>query len=111
MIVSPTCILESTILGGRSREIRSTADANAFRFFNGVQWFDVALPEELQNLDNDSYLEFVCLGSDRMLFILVKGTGYELQGYPYQLRLNDADPILESLGSLNLFIQLDEDEQ
>ncbi len=111
LIVSPNCILESTILGGRSREIRSTADANAFRFFNGVQWFDVALPEELQNLDNDSYLEFVCLGSDRMLFILVKGTGYELQGYPYQLRLNDADPILESLGSLNLFIQLDEDEQ
>ncbi len=108
-IVSPNCILESTILGWRSREIRSTVDTNALRFFNGAQWFDAALPDELQNIDDDSYLEFICLGSDRMLFLLVKGTGVELQGYPYQLQLSTANPTLEPLGSLNLFIKVEDD--
>ncbi len=101
-IVLPNCIFESDILGADSMENRTTEGAYSFKFFDGKIWWDVALPEEIAGMREDSYLELMTLGSDRAIFLLVQGKGMEMKLYPYQLLLGTDQPTLEAIGELEL---------
>ena len=73
MILQPNCIIETTLLNpGANVEVQE------MRFFDGVQWHTVALPEEMRNAPDDTF-EVVMLASDRVIFS-VKRNG-EAPGY------------------------------
>lgn len=73
-VVLPNCILESTLLGSYSLEYRDENAPNAMKIFNGEQWVDVALTEELINAGRRDYLEIVAVTSDR-IFLSLRNSG------------------------------------
>lgn len=99
-IALPNCILESTILGTTSKENRTVGQNHSLRYFDGVQWWDVELPEELRNIGTDSFLELSAVGSDRILFVFADGPVQERQLITYQIMLGTEKPELEKLGEL-----------
>ncbi len=99
-IALPNCILESTLLGYGSCESRAEVQQHSLRFFDGVQWWEIELPEELQNMDAESYLELATVASDRILFVFSQGMGQEQQWKTYQIMLGTEEPELEALGQL-----------
>ncbi len=99
-IMQPNCILESTLVGWNSPSIRADVEAHSLHFFDGKQWHDIAIPEELQNMTESEYLEPMALASDRILFAFAKGTGVDREQFVYQILLGTDEPVLELLGKL-----------
>ncbi|MBE6945348.1 MAG: hypothetical protein E7459_04580 [Ruminococcaceae bacterium] len=99
-IMQPNCILESTFVGWNAVDISADVEEHSLRFFDGEQWHDIAVPEELQNLEEREYLEPMALASDRILFALVKVTGENREQFVYQIVLGTDEPVLELLGKL-----------
>lgn len=62
MILQPNCIIETTLLNPEA-----DVEVQEMRFFDGVQWHTVALPEELLNSPDDTF-EVVALASDCVIF-------------------------------------------
>ena len=73
MILQPNCIIETTLLNPEAN-----VEVQEMRFFDGVRWHTVALPEEMRNAPDDTF-EVVMLASDRVIFS-VKRNG-EAPGY------------------------------
>lgn len=97
-ILQPNCIIESTLLYSGDRSIRSHVENHAMRFFDGVQWHDVALPKELQDLSDSVYLGIAGLTSDSVFFVArMKETGYSI----YQMALDEKECKLVYCGFLN----------
>ncbi|MBE6946159.1 MAG: hypothetical protein E7459_08745 [Ruminococcaceae bacterium] len=101
-IVLPNCILESNLIGRNSATLRENSSSGELHFFNGQEWQTVALPDELQDLGENGYLEVLTVASDRILFLLNEGAGMGAQVTPCQILLDTDTPTLELLGTLNL---------
>jgi len=67
-ILQPNCIIESTLFYPEN-----TLENQRMRFFDGQNWHEVALPEELQNTADPTF-EVVALTSDRLIFRTVYNT-------------------------------------
>jgi len=60
-ILQPNCIIETTLLSEEN-----TSQPHRMRFFDGEQWHEVALPEELQNASGLAFA-VIGLGSESVL--------------------------------------------
>lgn len=78
-IALPNCIIESTLF---YRE--QTVERHEMWLFNGQEWLEVAIPEELQTSENERYVvKNITVASDRLL-LLVAAKGQQ-SGTPYAL--------------------------
>lgn len=99
-IVLPNCILESDLLGDESGALRTDGAARHLWFFDGQQWQEVSLPEELQSLEETAYLDVLGVASDRILLLLKQGSGVERTVTVCQILLETDSPALEMQGTL-----------
>lgn len=98
-IVQPNCIIESTLLYSGDRSMREHVDHHAMCFFDGQQWYDVTLPEELIALPNSVYLATAGLTSDAIFFMVKQqDSGYRI----YRMVLDTKEYALEYCGFLDI---------
>ena len=100
-IVLPNCILESDLLGDESGALRTEGTARHLWFFDGQQWREVSLPEELQSLEETAYLDVLGVASDRILLLLKQGTAGEQTVTVCQILLETDSPLLEMQGTVS----------
>ena len=60
----PNCIIETTL----SSKAHPYGEPHKLVFFDGQQWHDLTLPEELQVPSDESYLNLCSVGSDNVFF-------------------------------------------
>ena len=60
----PNCIIETTLWS----KDHPYGESHKLVFFDGQQWHDLTLPEELQVPSDESYLRLCSVGSDRVFF-------------------------------------------
>ena len=96
-VALPNCILESTMHSVASVENRP--EHQEMWIFNGSEWQEVLLPDDILNLEQTSYFQETIVTSDRLLLRLVnKGRQETLQ--LYQILLTTDTPTLEYLGPI-----------
>lgn len=66
-VLLPNCILESSLLYPASRDTRIPGMEHQMAVFDGQQWHDVTLPEELRLTSQKQYLSPLCVTSDAVL--------------------------------------------
>lgn len=73
-ILQANCVFESTLFFNLTQSFGVSADMSgkdeepALKFFDGQKWFDVELPEELQNLPREKHLGVCYLSTDCVVF-------------------------------------------
>ena len=100
-IVLPNCILESTLMGYSSVSDRSAVQTHTMKLFDGQRWWDVELPEELQTVGSNKYLDVEAVTSDRILLCLRDNEDRYNVGYVYyQIFLGTEHPVMEYAGTV-----------
>ena len=71
-ILLPNCIIESTLQYNNQdpnlAEKRAQVETHSLRFFNGQEWYDVVLPEEILNMPDSEYLSVEAVTTDGIRF-------------------------------------------
>ena len=101
-ILQPNCILESTLMNASSTEKRVEIEQHSLRLFDGTQWLDVSLPEELLHAPNSVYLFPMGIGTDAIYFHSAKienRTSSEIT--LYKLVIGTDSPVLEYCGKIS----------
>ncbi len=100
-VVLPNCILESTLIGYTSVSTRSDAETHAMKIFDGQRWWDVELPQELLEADDNKYLDVEAVTSDRILLCLRDNNDRFNVGHVlYQIFLGTDCPAIEYAGTV-----------
>ena len=100
-IVLPNCILESTLMGYSSVSDRSAVQTHAMKLFDGQRWWDVELPQELLEVDDNKYLDVEAVTSDRILLCLRDNNDRFNVGHVlYQIFLGTDRPVMEYAGTV-----------
>lgn len=101
-VILPNCILESTLLGEYSLDWRENVESNAMKLYNGQEWLDVELPEELIGASDTTVLYFRAVTSDRILLVSkdIARTMRDEESGLYQILLTTDTPTLEYLGPI-----------
>lgn len=111
-IMEPNCILESTVFGHSALDFsefeeqfmgyRSLVEEHTMKLFDGQQWQDVILPEEVTKAADTEILIPQALTSDRIL-LTFKDAADTINRQPprlYQILLGTDTPTLEYLGTI-----------
>ncbi len=100
-IVLPNCILESTLIGDTSEELRGGPEGNAIKLFDGEKWMDVSLPGEIANMPDSAALHVVAVTSDRIVLQLRDSEQGRDDPYSYyQIMLETDQPALEHMADI-----------
>ena len=98
-IFQPNCIFESTLpFTSLCSSQLPEGEAHKLRFFDGQQWHDVALPEELQSFTGNQHLGGTALTSDSVMFITVVDGQYRY----YSMALDAEEYKLEPCGTFSV---------
>ena len=101
-ILQPNCILESTLMNASAMEKRVGIEQHSLRLFDGTEWLDVSLPEELLHAPNSVYLFPMGIGTDAIYFHSAKienMAGSEIT--LYKLVIGTDSPVLEYCGKIS----------
>ena len=100
-VMQPNCIFESTLFFNFDPEIEAAAEQTGTHrlcFFDGSQWHDVTLPEDILSMTPSANLAINGLFTDRVLFSVNQGNGIYLL---YEMRLDGEDYALQVCGSFS----------
>ena len=71
-ILLPNCIIESTLQYNNQdpaiAEKRAAVETHQLRYYDGIQWHNVSLTEEILNLPDSEYLNVIAVTSDSIIF-------------------------------------------
>lgn len=100
-IVAPNCILESSLIGLASRQLRADTETHRMKMFDGENWTDIRLPEDLVHASDSVVLIPVGITSDRVI-LMCSDTADRISGERvlYQILLECEDPALTQMGTI-----------
>ena len=99
-ILLPNCILESTLpftQDPRHSQNWASGEDQVLRFFDGQEWHDVTLPEEIQTLPDPTYLFVKAVTTDSVMFQVT----IEEEACFYRMALGAEEYKLEYCGKFN----------